>query len=640
MLNAHNGEVPQWPLWDKQPAYWHRNQIVITYHSPKPHPAMANDAHVQESIDALKLDELYSFLQRRGIKISSFQQTDMPYRTPDKGSEGKGEANRATLDTRLTSRVGKHLFRSPSGQGSVVVCFFNVELDSTTSFLRHEAAARGNSQTDMAPSIISLINNNLDRLRQGANIPIVAAMPNWLKGATPDGGGDGGSYGCPTCPPLPVPDKDICSPGRWLINLPELSPHLQECSGDGVTVFVLDTIPKAEQVISAAALFGANNLQLKDFANQIGKSIVIHHQVLPDRLDVRPMPATGDDVYGRLVGFEMQDHGLFVAGIIHDIAPKARIECVRALNDYGVGDVGVLCHALENIQQRMDSGELKHVVINLSLVTTPHDEQLFPLWFGNNCCPISDVAGMAYEAKLLRAPLHLLIKGLTARGAVIVASAGNGSDANPRHRQMTTQLVNMPTRLGPRYPAAFPETISVGAVTSAGVATTYSDYPAMYPQYNGIATHGGDLPIPKPALPDPAKETEADVNDPVCGLYSAATFPALSAEDMHLDRPNPPIANKNGWAYWSGTSFATPIISGVAARVLESSVTIPQPHLSAHVQWAITQAEGQQKILTGGAALPTASAFGANVGVLKAVQTCQPEVPQEQGTASEPVPVP
>ena len=385
--------------------------------------------------------------------------------------------------------------------------------------------------------------------------------------------------------------------------------------------------------------------RLKDFAEKIGTSIVIHHQKLPDRLDVPPLPATGDDIYGRLVGFEMQDHGLFVAGIIHDIAPKARIECVRVLNDFGVGDVGVLCHALEDIQRRMDIGELKHVVINLSLVTTPQDEQLFPLWFGNNnCYSVSDVAGMAYEARLVRAGLHLLIQSLTARGAVIVASAGNGSDANPRHRSMTTQIVNMPIRLGPRYPAAFPETISVGAVDSKGVATTYSDFPAMYPQHNGIATLGGDLPTPVPPLPDPAVVTKASVNDPVCGLYSADTFPALSAEDMQLDRPNPPVANANGWAYWSGTSFATPVISAVAARVLESinvsGVAVAPSQLSARVQWAITQAEGQQEMLTGGVTLPTNTSFGANVGVLKAEQVCQPVAPEAPGAEPEQAAIP
>ena len=120
-----------------------------------------------------------------------------------------------------------------------------------------------------------------------------------------------------------------------------------------------------------------------------------------------------------------------------------------------------------------------------------------------------------------------------------------------RPRSRPTQIVNMPIRLGPRYPAAFPETISVGAVDSKGVATTYSDFPAMYPQHNGIATLGGDLPTPIPPLPDPDVVTTAKVNDPVCGLYSADAFPALSAEDMEHDRPKPPVANTNGWAYWS-----------------------------------------------------------------------------------------
>jgi hypothetical protein len=50
------------------------------------------------------------------------------------------------------------------------------------------------------------------------------------------------------------------------------------------------------------------------------------------------------------------------------------------------------------------------------------------------------------------------------------------------------------------------------------------------------------------------------------GIYSSVEFPPLS-----LDAPAQYYAapNDTAWAYWVGTSFATPIISAVAARVLE-----------------------------------------------------------------------
>src|SRR5215469_11868854 len=263
MSMSQNGKVLWSPLWDKQVLYWHKNQIVVTLHSQQEHPDLTNEAQVQQSIDALNLKELELFLQRRGCKIRPFQQTDIPQPTTQQTS------SQTPIDTSITSRTGKHLFRSPTGKGSVAVCFFHVETDTASASYAHKAVARGTVEADMAPTIISLINNNLDKLRQGGRMPIVAAMPNWLGGATPDGTGDGGSFGCPTCPPLPVPSQEVCNPGHWLFNLPELSHEMQKRKGEGVTVFVLDTIPTAAQIKAAAARVGSSNRQLQDFAAKI-----------------------------------------------------------------------------------------------------------------------------------------------------------------------------------------------------------------------------------------------------------------------------------------------------------------------------------------------------------------------------------
>src|ERR1700730_4582375 len=100
--------------------------------------------------------------------------------------------------------------------------------------------------------------------------------------------------------------------------------------------------------------------------------IKLFHQAVPDPKD---SAVTGKDIYGRLAGFRLVDHGLFIAGIIHDLAPKATIECIRVLNDFGVGTFETLTTALQHINNRMSEtgdqkGDLfgKPVVINLSLV--------------------------------------------------------------------------------------------------------------------------------------------------------------------------------------------------------------------------------------------------------------------------------
>jgi subtilisin family serine protease len=95
----------------------------------------------------------------------------------------------------------------------------------------------------------------------------------------------------------------------------------------------------------------------------------------------------------------------------------------------------------------------------------------------------------------------------------------------------------------------------------------YSNYPGS----NGIATYGGDLPKPDPWLPSAMSHVAARVDmtypiDALCGVYTASQYPALSRNDPESEYA---IPNSKGWAYWSGTSFATPIISALAARVLQ-----------------------------------------------------------------------
>jgi len=243
----------------------------------------------------------------------------------------------------------------------------------------------------------------------------------------------------------------------------------------------------------------------------------------------------------------------------------------------------------------------KPVVINMSLVMTPSDEDLFMHWFGDTVsCGSAMHVQMANEAKLLRSPLHVAIQALAAHGAVLVASAGNDSNT-----------IDMPWRIGPRYPAAFPEVLAVGAVDKNGEMASYSNYPQLVPMHNGIATYGGGVPI--------KADIARDEVDAFIGLYSAPTYPALEATNPAT--PDSPAPNTHAWAYWSGTSFATPIISAVAARILEhiQPQGLLTRHINAEVQWALTTTEGQQALL--GAPLPMQQGFG--VSLLRAVQ-CRP----------------
>ena len=173
-------------------------------------------------------------------------------------------------------------------------------------------------------------------------------------------------------------------------------------------------------------------------------------------------------------------------------------------------------------------------------------------------------------------------------------------------------------RFEPRYPAAFPEVISVGAVDNEGLATSYSDYPSVQPNHNGVATYGGALPQPVPPQPDPSVKTHAVVKDAVVGLYSASHFPTLSASETPPGDYTP-VENSYGWAYWSGTSFATPIVSSLVALLLQAKYTgILTTTMS--VQDLITKATGQKLLTATNTSFSNNTGFGINIGLLKAVQ--------------------
>jgi subtilisin family serine protease len=133
--------------------------------------------------------------------------------------------------------------------------------------------------------------------------------------------------------------------------------------------------------------------------------------------------------------------------------------------------------------------------------------------------------------------LRLLFECLAAQGALIVAAAGN--DSAHAHQK------GRPPR-PPRAPARYESTLSVTAVNSRFAPAVFANAASVPPVDAGIATLGGD------------SYGAVDSNgwpDAVRGLYISTVFPDGSP-------------NTSGWADWSGTSMATPIISGLASHLM------------------------------------------------------------------------
>ena len=406
-------------------------------------------------------------------------------------------------------------------------------------------------------------------------------VPRWLQAGTPDG-----TQGCPISPPIPV--EKSSAPGRWKLQFSHLPDALQNTTGKGVKVFVLDTLPAPDQISWAAEKAGSSNMLLQEMTkgmrwekpfNAVPPAINCKSQFLPEvgEESTSERIVTGKDIYGRHVGFNMADHGMFIAGIIRDLAPEADIECIRVLDDFGVGDICTLHDVLIEIYDRMSTGDLqdKPVVINLSLVVLPPEDDI-----------PEEVTSDILEST--RDALNRLLQCLVDQGAIFVAAAGNDSD--PRMNASEN-------RFGPRYPAALASDnhamtamISVGAVNRNKQAAKYSNYPGTH----GIATYGGDVPKPDPWMPSAIDYVTAGVDtqniDALCGVYTAAQHPALSKNDPESVYPVP---NCNAWAYWSGTSFATPIISALAARVLQK-----RDHKDIDVRQVISDASRQYVMWT------------------------------------------
>jgi hypothetical protein len=547
--------------------YWHDNQVALTFLSNLP----ATDEPTK-IIQSLHLDQLNKFLNAKGFNLTSFGESDVPHpRSPDGDKEPDESIVQERMnahdedgdDKGLESLVGKYIFGSD--QNTFVINFFNVTRTNGV-------------KTDATVEVVNLLNDpgtkaTLDK--QG--VSNYTSMPNWLNGGANGKPERKGTQGCPVNPPYPVTTPS--GTGRCPITLLPLYPgNLQEVRGDGVRVIILDTLPGVEQIRLAYEGAGNHNLLLKDlYLNMVSNppynaqppAINAHYLKLPDNLDkpVIGLPTAGEDIYERLVGYPMVDHGLFIAGIVRDLAPGAQIECIRVLNDEAVGDATTLTQTLLDILSRMEKGKDLYdtpIVINLSLTETPLDEELVKLGFTNSPQLLAET----------RAGLVVPFKVLSDRGVIFTASAGN--DSSPTNPTNVSKC-----RYWPHYPAAFayydpepvPTMIPVGAVDKLEKAASYSHYPGPY----GIATYSGSLLKAKEPMSEPHAVTHVvEPVDALCGVFSSRYYPALSKDDNlpnhappPVDYPVYPAPNADAWAYWMGTSFATPIISAVVARILE-----------------------------------------------------------------------
>lgn len=398
--------------------------------------------------------------------------------------------------------------------------------------------ARHSDETirDPVPMALSYLQGQLEPLAQ-AGLALVSAMPNWLVTAAPALYGDGG----PALPPQPAPSLDLPTPGNppvgWHISLVDQGLTLDPEGADGIVVAVLDTAQHPDRLRSAAA---RPELQRNWLLQRLATNLRSENgsfEIEYDRYPVTDDINTGRDLYGDPAYYPMADHGIFIAGLIRDIAPRARIRVMRILNDSGGGDLYNLFAALTDLEQELHTRSIQHLVINLSLTIMPDLRRLPFIWFDDREWPSSQLVGAIRALTHIETGLQVLFECLQAQGALVVAAAGNDSLASAKQGQWPRP---------PRAPARYATTLGVTSVNSRFVPSRFANAACAPPVDAGVATFGGDYYGSKDAngLPDAVR-----------GVYIAPTFP--DGEQ-----------NTTGWADWCGSSFSTGIVSALGAHLM------------------------------------------------------------------------
>ncbi len=458
---------------------------------------------------------------------------------------------------------------------------------------------------------------------------IVAATPNWFGGSS----GEHGSPAAPpraVPPPVVGPNGPPPEPPKWQFRFdgtpddPDATdprhPKRTKLQGmvdddraaaaegacSNVIVAVLDTCPPRHAVEAAAMAF-PNNILLQQV---VGRMDPFGQQyTYPLRLPTNPVRidgalalppgnfqhlaevlvdwqglnppwfialAAGNTAAVRDDTYAMPDHGLFAAGIVKDIAPTAEIHLIRVMDDAGMADLLNVVDVLSVLPSRLLRGKDHHrrLIVNLSLTfSVPTFEEMLDEWLPGDAInelarlTANDPKTLGYHLSDLYAiyvtihrSLGDVIAWLGEKGVLVVAAAGN---------------YNRPgaPRPVPRFPAYYDDVLDnvmgVAATDLAGRAASYSNLaegniPRHYS--HGIATLGGDTVLE--AGDKPAIEDEPDgTPDAIRGIFCAINLP-------FTDAPIPGAtigggSNETGWVDWVGTSFATPIISAIAALVWE-----------------------------------------------------------------------
>jgi subtilisin family serine protease len=217
---------------------------------------------------------------------------------------------------------------------------------------------------------------------------------------------------------------------------------------------------------------------------------------------------------------DVSDHGLFAAGLVHAVAPGSEIQLIRVLDDTGQGDLQTLNRSLKVFinETLAERDRLKGAVINLSLGVHPP--------------PDAEEKGLPEDIT----SLNVLLSAARCHGIIVVASSGNDS-------------ADSQTPLPMQIPARWDSTLGVSA-------SNIDRDLACFSNVGEVSAPGGDG---GPAPPSCEQVLHTCTGDCPYGLISLSS------------------AFNTGYAYWNGTSFSAPLVSGLAAVIIDTEGAWPHP---------------------------------------------------------------